>query len=95
MDKFHRIVFGGGDLFQGGSVDYRINALKGSFETGSIADVADEVAQGWILLIAEFLSHFVLLDFVSAKNDKPLNIWESPQAFSCDSLPKAACSASD
>jgi hypothetical protein len=83
MNKLHRVIFGGGDMFQGGGVNYRINTLKGSFEAGTVTDIADEVAQGWKLLIAEFLSHFVLFKLISAKNDKPLHIWESTQAFGC------------
>jgi hypothetical protein len=95
MNKFHRVVFGGGDMFQGGGVNYRINTLKGSFEAGTVTDIADEVAQGWILLIAEFLSHFVLFELVPAKNNKPLNFWEPLKNFGHESVPKAASSAGD
>jgi hypothetical protein len=83
MNEFHRIVFGGGDMFKGGGVNYRINTRKGSFEAGTVTDIADKIAQSWVLLIAEFLSHFVLFKLISAKNDKPLDIWESTQAFGC------------
>jgi hypothetical protein len=95
MNKFHRVVFGGGDMFQGGGVNYRINAFEGSFEAGSVADIAYEVAQGWILLIVEFLSHFVLFELVSAKNDKPLNFRKTSKNFGHESLPKTAGSSGD
>ena len=93
MNEFHRIVFGGGDMFQRGGVNNRINTLKGSFEAGTVTDIADEVAQGWILLITEFLSHFVLFKLVSAKNDKPLNLWEPFKNFGHEGVAKTACSA--
>lgn len=95
MNEFHRIVFGGGDMFQGGGVNYRINTLKGSFEAGTVTDIADEVAQGWILLITEFLSHFVLFELVSAKNDEPVNFGETLKNFGHEGVPETACSTRD
>jgi hypothetical protein len=77
MNKLHRVVLGGGDMLQRSRVDYRINAFEGSFQAGSVADIPNEITQCWILLIAKFLSHFVLLELISAKNDEPVNFWKS------------------
>jgi hypothetical protein len=82
-------------MFQGGGVDYCINAFKGSFEAGTVTDIADEIAQCWRLLIAEFLSHFVLFELVAAKNDKPLNFWEPLKNFGHEGVAKAASSSGD
>jgi hypothetical protein len=95
MNKFHRVVFGGGDMFQSGGVDYRINALKGSFEAGTVTNIANKITQCWILLITEFLGHFVLFELVSAKNDKPLNFGETSKNFGHEGLPKTAGSSGD
>ena len=51
-----------------------VHIAQRQVEAVAVAHIADEIAQKGVLLLAEFLLHLELLEFVAAEDDQPARL---------------------
>jgi len=94
LDAFEGVVFGDGDVLQGGGVDHVIHVAHGHLQPCGVAHVADEEAQVGPALHRELLRHLVLLQLVSGEDDQLLGRI-APGHFFDEGLAERARAAGD
>src|SRR5579859_53406 len=80
MNRFDGIVFTRGHLLQGCGVDDHIDPYHCSPQAVDITNVADKIAQAWIVKAS--LPHLVLLQLIAAEDDQALRV-VFPEKYLC------------
>jgi hypothetical protein len=76
LDELLRVVLARGDLLQRRRVHDRVDALEGASDPRTIADVAEEEAQGPTTVLDDVVltRHLGLLQLVTGEDDEPLQV---------------------